>query len=111
MSREILSLRGVDCGYASTTVLREVCLHVHAGEAIALLGANGAGKSTLLKAIAGLATLRGEHHLHGTVGYVPQHHGCDPTFPITAGRVVELGLLSRARWWQRMAPCGGCARA
>ena len=34
-------------------VLRDITLNVHAGEAVAIVGANGAGKSTLLKLITG----------------------------------------------------------
>ena len=45
----MLELRGVDAGYDSTTVVRDVDLVVPDGSVVALLGPNGAGKSTLLK--------------------------------------------------------------
>lgn len=49
-----LALQGVDAGYGSVRVLREVDLHVPSGAVVALLGANGAGKTTLLRVAAGL---------------------------------------------------------
>jgi len=50
----LLQVRNLRCGYGSLEVVRNVSLHVCAGEIVALLGANGAGKSTLLKSIVGL---------------------------------------------------------
>jgi branched-chain amino acid transport system ATP-binding protein len=50
----LLQVRNLRCGYGSLEVVRDVSLHVCAGEIVALLGANGAGKSTLLKSIVGL---------------------------------------------------------
>jgi branched-chain amino acid transport system ATP-binding protein len=50
----MLTLRGVDAGYAGTPVLRHVDLVVPDGSVVALLGANGAGKTTLLRVASGL---------------------------------------------------------
>ena len=40
-------------GYAGSTVLTDLDLTVHEGEAVALLGRNGVGKTTTLRAITG----------------------------------------------------------
>ena len=61
-----LVLRGVDAGYGTTQVLRDVSLTVPAGQVTALVGPNGAGKTTLLRAAAGLLTpTRGSVELFG----------------------------------------------
>jgi branched-chain amino acid transport system ATP-binding protein len=49
-----LVVSGVEAGYGTTQVLRDVSLRVATGEVTALVGPNGAGKSTLLRTIAGL---------------------------------------------------------
>ena len=51
--KPLLVLEKVRAGYAGSTVLEDVSLTVHEGEAVALLGRNGVGKTTTLRAITG----------------------------------------------------------
>lgn len=50
----VLALEGVSKSFGAVRALRDVSLHLYAGEAHALAGENGAGKSTLIKALAGV---------------------------------------------------------
>jgi branched-chain amino acid transport system ATP-binding protein len=62
-----LVVDGLEAGYGTTQVLRDVSLRVAAGEVTALVGPNGAGKSTLLRTIAGLLpATKGSVQLLGT---------------------------------------------
>ena len=55
-------------------VVKGVSLTVKRGEFLALLGGNGTGKTTTLSIIGGLRKpYRGETHLHGRVGTLPQN--------------------------------------
>ena len=76
-----VSLRYRDADGGTLEVLRDVSLHVNAGEFVALIGPSGSGKTTLLSLIAGLEEpTSGEIALHGDphaprlghVGYMPQ---------------------------------------
>ncbi len=63
----VMELRGVDAGYGSVTVVRDLDIVVHAGEVVTILGRNGAGKTTSLLTMAGaLRPQRGEITLLGT---------------------------------------------
>ena len=63
----MLSLEGVDAGYAGLQVLHGIGMHVREGEVVALIGANGAGKTTTLRAISGMiAPTGGDITLDGT---------------------------------------------
>jgi branched-chain amino acid transport system ATP-binding protein len=78
----MLKVRNLDAGYGPIKVLKQVSLHVSAGEIVTLIGANGAGKSTLLRAIAGLLEPRGgEISLDGA-----------PIRGLPAERVVARGI-------------------
>lgn len=57
----MIKLDNISLAYGSRTILRDVSLHLHAGELCALIGRNGAGKSTLLRAL----TSRGDILLNG----------------------------------------------
>ncbi len=50
----LLHINGFSASYGQVPALREVDLHVDAGEAVCLLGSNGAGKSTLIRSVMGL---------------------------------------------------------
>ena len=58
MPDALLSVRGVEAGYASRQILFGVDLDVFVGEVVALLGANGSGKSTLLNVLSGFVRPR-----------------------------------------------------
>ncbi|MBE0599778.1 MAG: ABC transporter ATP-binding protein [Burkholderiaceae bacterium] len=49
-----LKADNLTAGYGDITVLRDVSLHVGAGEIIGILGRNGMGKTTLIRCLAGL---------------------------------------------------------
>jgi ribose transport system ATP-binding protein len=71
LAGHLLSFENVTKRFGGTTALRDVSLHLNAGEILALLGENGAGKSTLIKSLAGIHTpdegrirFKGEDYRH-----------------------------------------------
>ena len=50
----LIEITGLHAGYDGIAVVRDLDLHVAAGEVVALLGPNGAGKTTTLLTISGL---------------------------------------------------------
>jgi len=55
----LLDMTGLQAGYDGIAVVRDLDLHVDAGEIVALLGPNGAGKTTTLLTISNLVPLIG----------------------------------------------------
>ena len=96
----MISLECVSKVYGGNThALREVSLHVGAGEIFGLLGPNGAGKSTLVKVLLTVvkpSVARGEmlgqpigdKKTLARVGYLPEQHRLAPY--LTARQAVEF---------------------
>jgi branched-chain amino acid transport system ATP-binding protein len=62
----LLELEGITVRYGNIEAVRDVSLHVDAGEIVTLIGGNGAGKTTTLKTISGVRrAARGKIRLEG----------------------------------------------
>ncbi|HMJ74432.1 MAG TPA: ABC transporter ATP-binding protein [Iamia sp.] len=86
----LISADGLVAGHAGVPAVRDLTIHVDAGEVVALLGPNGAGKTTTLLTIAGvLAPIEGAVEVLGQpvevgrphvlarrgLGFVPEDRG------------------------------------
>ena len=77
MSERLIEAVGLSTGYGKVAMVRDVDLHVDAGEVVALIGANGAGKTTTLLTLAGeLTPLSGEVRFMGKPTKAPMHARC-----------------------------------
>lgn len=87
ISDSVLEIFNIGKKYKNRSVLRNVSLNVHRGEAVGLLGPNGAGKTTCFYCVIGLITPDyGDVHINGEditnmpmyrrarmgIGYLPQ---------------------------------------
>jgi zinc transport system ATP-binding protein len=84
-------------------ILKDVNLHVHCGQMVALIGPNGAGKSTFLKAVLGQREYEGviafsspgERSRKPRIGYVPQSPNFDPSDPVSVADLFACCLSKR----------------
>ncbi len=79
-------------------ILRDVNLHIHCGEIVAVIGPNGAGKSTLMKAILGQREHVGKITFQPAggrsrkfrIGYVPQSPSFETGDPVTVLDLFQM---------------------
>ena len=84
-------------------ILKDVNLHVHCGQMVALIGPNGAGKSTFLKAILGQREYDGviafsepgQRSKKPRIGYVPQSPNFDPSDPVSVADLFTCCMSKR----------------
>ena len=88
---------GTDC------ILKDVNLHVHCGQMVAIIGPNGAGKSTFLKAVLGQREYEGviafsepgQRSKKPRIGYVPQSPAFDPSDPVSVSDLFACCMSRR----------------
>ena len=84
-------------------ILKDVNLHVHCSEMVALIGPNGAGKSTFLKAVLGQREFEGviafsepgQRSKKPRIGYVPQSPSFDPSDPVSVADLFACCMGKR----------------
>ena len=98
-----LRVQNVSVKIGQDSVLRDVNLHVHCSQMVALIGPNGAGKSTLLKALLGereyegviVFSVPGQRRVKARIGYVPQSPNFDPGDPLCVADLFACCLSRR----------------
>ncbi len=98
-----LRIQDLSVKIGNDAILRNINLHTHCGELIALIGPNGAGKSTLLKAILGQQpytgiisfSVPGQRNRKPKIGYVPQSPTFDPGDPVSVADLFACCMSKR----------------
>lgn len=97
-------VRGLCVRLGHKEILRDVDLHLHCGELVAVVGLNGAGKSTLLRAILGeiphtgrVSFMDRDHRrpVRPRIGYVPQRVEFDLAAPIGVADLFSTAVSRR----------------
>ena len=98
-----LRVENLSVKIGADSILKDVNLHVHCGEMVALIGPNGAGKSTFLKAILGQREYDGtiafsepgQRSKKPRIGYVPQSPAFDPSDPVSVADLFACCMSRR----------------
>ena len=98
-----LRIQNLSVQIGKDSILRDVNMHLHCGQIVALIGPNGAGKSTLLKAILGEReyegiisfSVPGQRNRKALIGYVPQSPAFDPGDPVTVADLFACCMSHR----------------
>ena len=98
----VIEINNLSFSYSpGVPVLEDVSMKINAGQSGCIVGPNGGGKSTLLKLMLGLLQPeKGTIRISGQppakirqkIGYMPQYHQLDPSFPAS---VLEVALMGR----------------
>jgi zinc transport system ATP-binding protein len=98
-----LRIQDLSVQIGSEYILKDINMHVHCGEMVAMIGPNGAGKSTLLKAVLGQQdyngvisfSVPGQRNRKAKIGYVPQSPSFDPGDPVTVSDLFACCMSRR----------------
>ena len=98
-----LKVQNVSVKIGGDKILKNVNLHVHCGQMVALIGPNGAGKSTLLKTLLGerefdgniIFSVPGSRRAKARLGYVPPSPNFDPGDPVSVSDLFACCLSRR----------------
>ncbi len=98
-----LRVQALSVAMGNEQILKDINLHVHCGELVALIGPNGAGKSTLLKAILGQQehegvisfAVPGQRNRKPKIGYIPQSPAFDPGDPVSVADLFACCMSKR----------------
>jgi len=99
-----LRVQNLSVSIGNDQVLKDVNLHIHCGQLVALIGPNGAGKSTFLKAVLGQRDYEGiiafsapgQRGRKAKIGYVPQSPVFDPGDPVSVADLFQCCMGKRA---------------
>jgi len=115
---QMLKITGLSAGYGGLAVLKEVCIHIQAGEFAAIVGPNGAGKTTLFKTISGtvpamhgtiefegkdLLSIKPSARAHLGIAHIPEGRQVFPSLSILEN--LEMGAYTQAgqdRWKENL---------
>ena len=98
-----LRVENMSVSIGTDQILKDVNMHVHCGEMVALIGPNGAGKSTFLKAVLGQREYDGiiafsepgQRSKKPRIGYVPQSPAFDPSDPVSVADLFACCMSKR----------------
>lgn len=107
----LIEISGLKVAYDGREVLDCPKLEIRQGDFIGVIGPNGGGKTTLVKAILKSIPYKGvisydrrlEQDRVRRIGYLPQVHQIDRSFPIEVRDVVLSGLQAEKGLWGRYA--------
>lgn len=110
MSKILVKVESLQVGYNGKSVLDCPALHISERDFIGITGPNGGGKTTLIKALLKSIPYQGKilyskslesEKNHRRIGYLPQVHEIDRSFPIEVFEVVLSGLQAEKGFFKR----------